>query len=117
MNQPISKSDLSEPQSRLVELLQQLNFGRVERLIVRGGMPVLQPLPRVVQKLKLGGDNSPRPEAELQDFFLKQPTIEMLQSIADLGDGVVLSIDVRHGLPFVLEIEQSAGQAGGLPNA
>jgi hypothetical protein len=114
VNQPITKSVLSEPQSRLVEMLQRLNFGRIEALQVRGGVPVFVPPPRIVQKLKMGGDNAPRPEAELQDFLLKRPTIEMLQAIAELGEGVVLSIDVKHGLPFALEIEQRTQDAGGL---
>ncbi len=117
MNQPITKSGLSEPQSRLVELLQRINFGRIERLLVKSGMPVFDPPPRVIQKLKMGGDNAPRPEVDLQDFWLKRPTIEMLRAIADLGDGVVLSIDVKHGLPFSLEIEHRTDHAGGRPSA
>lgn len=114
MNQPITKSILSESQSRLVELLQRINFGRVERLLVRSGVPVFEPPPRVIQKLKMGGDNAARPEADLQDFFLKRPTIEMLQAIADLGDGEVLAIEVKHGLPFAIEIERRAEHAGDL---
>lgn len=113
MNQPITKSGLSEAQSRLVELLQRINFGRVERLLVKSGMPAFEPPPRIIQKLKMGGDNAARPEADLQDFFLKRPTIEMLQAIADLGDGEVLSIEVKHGLPFALEIERQTEEGGG----
>jgi len=105
VNQPIAKSVLSEAQSRLVELLQRLNFGRIEGLQVREGVPVFEPPPRIVQKLKMGGDNAPRPEADLQDFRLNRPTIDMLRAIANLRDGVILSIDVKHGLAFVLEIE------------
>lgn len=116
MNQPISKSVLSEPQSRLVELLQRINFGRVERLLVKGGVPLFEPAPRVIQKLKMGGDNTPRPETELQDFFLKRPIFEMLQAISDLGEGVVLSIDIKHGLPFAIEVEGQV-EAGGLGHA
>jgi len=117
VNQPITKSVLSEPQSRLVELLQRINFGRVERLFVKTGMPVFEPPPRIIQKLKMGGDNAARPEADLQDFFLKRPTIEMLQAITDLGDGEVLSIEVKHGLPFAIEIEHCAEHARGLLRA
>ena len=108
MNQQITKSVLSEPQSRLVELLQRLNFGRIEGLQVRGGEPVFEPASRVVQKLKIGGDNAPRPEASLEDFWLKRQTIEMLEAIANLGDGEVLTIEVKHGLPFAMEVEQPA---------
>ena len=113
MNQPITKSVLSDSQSRLVELLQRLNFGRVEGLHVRNGEPVFDPAPRVVQKVKMGADNSPRPEAALRDFLLKHQTIEMLQAIADLGEGKVLTIEVKNGLCFSLELEHRFPSVGG----
>jgi hypothetical protein len=105
LNQRITKSILSESQSRLVELLQRLNFGRVEGLHVQNGEPLFDPAPRIIQKLKMGAENGPRPESALQDFLLKHQTIEMLQAIADLGDGEVLAIEVKNGLCFSLEIE------------
>ena len=114
MNQPITKSSLSEAQRHLVELLQRLNFGRIEGMHVSGGEPIFKPAPRIIQKLKMGGENSPRPETALEDFWLKRPTVEMLQAIADLRDGDVVSIEVKHGLPFAVEIERRAEQAGGL---
>ena len=114
MNQPITKSSLSEAQRHLVELLQRLNFGRIEGMHVSGGEPIFKPAPRIIQKLKMGGENSPRPETGLEDFRLKHQTIEMLQAIADLRDGDVLSIEVKHGLPFAVEIERRAEHAGGL---
>lgn len=117
MNQPITKSVLSEAQSRLVELLQRLNFGRVEGLHVRNGEPVFDPAPRVVQKLKMGADNAPRPEAVLRDFLLKHQTIEMFQAIADLGEGQVLAIEVKNGLPFSLELEHRSPCTGAQSHA
>ena len=105
MKQPIPKSVLSKSQSRLVEILQRLNYGRVEELHVRNGEPVFDPAPRIIQKLKMGGENGPRPEAALQDFLLKHQTIEMLQAIADLGEGKILAIECKNGLCFSLEIE------------
>jgi hypothetical protein len=112
VKQPISKSSLSEAQGRLVQLLQNLNFGRIECLRVKAGEPIFEPEPRVIQKLKMGGDNTPRPEAALEDFWLKQQTVEMLTAIANLRDGEVLSIEVKHGLPFAIEIEHRLANAG-----
>jgi hypothetical protein len=105
VTQPTTKSVLSESQSRLVELLQRLNFGRVEGLHVRNGEPFFDPAPRIIQKLKMGGENGPRPEATLRDFLLKHQTIEMLEALADLGEGEVLAMEVKNGLCFSLEIE------------
>ena len=86
MNQPISKSSLTEVQGRLVELLQNLNFGRIEGLRVKAGEPTFEPAPRLIQKLKMGGENGPRRETVLPDFWLKAQTIEMLEAIARIGD-------------------------------
>lgn len=112
MNQPIAKAVLSEAQSRLVELLQRLNFGRIEKLQVREGVPVFDPPPRIIQKLKMGGDNAPRPEADLQDFWLKRQATELLQAIADVGEGEIIAIEVKNGLPFSMEIELRASVNG-----
>jgi hypothetical protein len=105
LNQPITKSSLPPALARLVELLQALNFGRVEALTVRGGQPVFDPPPRVIQKLKMGADNAPRPEIGHSDFRLKDGVIELLEMIARLDNGEIRSIEVRCGLPVSAEIE------------
>jgi hypothetical protein len=113
VNQPISKSSLTEAQGRLVELLQNLNFGRIEGLRVKAGEPTFEPAPRLIQKLKMGGENGPRRETVLPDFWLKAQTIEMLEAIARIGDGQVLAIEVKNGLCFSVEIEHKFVGSGG----
>jgi hypothetical protein len=117
MNELTTKSSLSVSRRRLIELMQRINFGRIENLQVRAGEPVFDPAPRVVQKLKIGGDNGPRPEIACEDFWLKNQTIEMLEAISRLGDGNVLAIEVKHGLPFSMEIEHGSDADGGRPHA
>jgi hypothetical protein len=117
MNGPTTKSSLSNPLHQLIELMQFINFGRIESLHVHGGQPVFEPAPRVIQKLKMGGENGPRPEAGLQDFWLKQQTVELLRAIAELGDGEVSVIEVKHGLPYSVEIERQPSQVGGRTGA
>lgn len=112
MNQPRTKSSLTPPQQQLVELMQQVNFGRIEQLQVRNGVPLFSPPPRVIRTLKLGADNAPRPEYEFDDFRLKRQTAELLTVIQQMGNGEVLVIDVRHGLPFSLEIEHRPETTG-----
>jgi hypothetical protein len=112
MNKLSTKSSLSDSEQWLVELMQTLNFGRIEALHVRAGAPVANPAPQVIQKLKIGGENGPRPERAHDDFLLKRQTIEMLEALRELGDGKVLAIEVKHGLPFSLEIELPGAKAG-----
>ena len=118
MKEPITKSCLSAAQIHLVELLQNLNFGRVEVLKVTGGEPVFDPPPRIIQKLKIGGENGRRPEVAFTEFRLKQGLIELLDLITSLGDGEIQSIEVRYGLPCALEIHRKhdgfVDQTGGM---
>lgn len=93
------KMDLSPARRRLVELMQRLNFGRLEGLRVRNGEPFFDPTPRVIRSVKLGGDNGLRREASKADFLIKAEVIELFNIFDQIGDGVVESIDVRHGLP------------------
>ena len=90
---------------RLVEMMQALNFGRVEKLTIRGGQPVFDPAPQVVQKIKIGADNGPRPEIGYNDFRLKGGIVELLEIIARLQDGEIRTIEVRCGLPVSAEFE------------
>jgi hypothetical protein len=117
VNQPVSKSSLSKDQSDLVELCQQHPFSRIESLRVRNGQPVLTPPPKIIQKLRMGGDNRPRPESTLPDFWLKKQLVELLETIADLGDGEIRTIEVAHGLPLLVEIERRVVVAADCSNA
>jgi hypothetical protein len=106
LKQPISKSSLSARQIRLVDLCHQHPHCRLEQLHVKGGEPLFTPPPTIIQKLKMGGDNGPRPESTLPDFWLKRQMIELLEIIAELGEGEIRRIEIAHGLPLVVELER-----------
>jgi hypothetical protein len=95
-----TKSDLSAGRRHLIELFQELNFGRVEGLRVRGGEPVFDPPPRLVREVKFAADNDPRPERAARDFQLKAQQVELVRLLDQLRDGTIETIDCRHGLPF-----------------
>ena len=106
MNNDVTKVNLSPARARLVELMQEINFGRIKDLTIRNGDPVLTPLPRVVREIKFGGDNGPRPEATKQDFALKMEVRDLFAQFEAMGDGVVASIEIKHGLPFRMTVEE-----------
>lgn len=101
-----NKADLSPAGARLVELMQGLNFGRVLDLAVQDGEPVLDPPPRVVREVKFGGENGSRPEAAKTDFALKAEVRDLFAHLEAVGDGVVQCIEVKHGLPFKMTVEE-----------
>ena len=104
---PTRQSSLSPARRRLVELMQRVNFGRIEAFAVRGGQPLLDhPRPRVVLELKFGADNGPRPEAGASgDFLLKPQVVELFAQFDRLGDARVESLVVKHGVPFSMHVE------------
>lgn len=107
MSDLMTKAALSAPRRRLLVIMQQLNFGRIEDLEIRDGDPVFSPAPRMVQDIKLGGENGPRPELGHTDFVLKNQVSEFFDHLSRLRDGTVESIEVKHGLPFRLVIEMA----------
>jgi hypothetical protein len=100
------KSGLSVGQRRLLEMMQQLNFGRIENLVVRAGEPTFEPPPKIVQEIKIGGENGPRPELARDNFALKNQIGELFEHLDRIGHGIVALIEVKHGLPFRLVVEQ-----------
>ena len=103
-----TKASLSAPRRRLLETMQRLNFGRIEGLAIRNGEPVFQPAPRIIQDIKIGGENGPRPELTIEDFALKSSVIELFDHLARIGDGTLESIEIKYGMPFKLVVEQAA---------
>ena len=74
-------------------------------LVIRHGQ-VFSPAPRIVQDIKFGAENGPRPELRTPDFHLKRQVNELFDHLARLNDGTVDLLEVKHGLPFKLEIRQ-----------
>lgn len=114
-----TKSSLTAAQTQLVELFQAVNFGRVEALRVSRGQPTFDPPPRVIQKLKFGGENGPRAEIGYGDFHLKHGVVELLALIGGMEQGEIRSIEIRFGLPCTVELEwqHHVGLAGTSPRA
>lgn len=99
------KRHLSVARQRLAALMQRLSFGTIHNLQVRAGEPVLDPRPRTIRRKKNGGNNHPRPQAGASDFALKRELVEFFADVDAMGDGIVLLIEVAHGLPIIHEFE------------
>lgn len=104
MPRPATTTALSPARRRLVALLQEINFGRLEGLAVRGGEPVLDPKPRVVLEYKFASENGPRPEAGRSEVALKTQHLALLALLDRVGDGVIPVLTCKHGLPFAAEV-------------
>jgi hypothetical protein len=103
---PARKRDLTSAERRLLGLLQRVNFGRVRNLVIRKGQPVFEPPPRTQRDHKLGGQNGARTESNFADFALKNEVVEMFRQFDALGNGTVINLEVRGGLPFLMTDEE-----------
>lgn len=104
MNANPTKQSLSVPRQRLIEFMQLINFGRIERLKIMRGEPDLASIAKAVSTHKLKGEKGPRSEVSVPDFLLKQEVVELFHMLDQLQDGHIELIVVQHGLPFLLEI-------------
>jgi hypothetical protein len=86
--------------------MQGINFGRIEVLRVRDGEPTFDPSPRVIREVKFGGENGPHPKSGAEDFQLKAEVRELFARFEEMGDGTVISLEIKHGLPFRMHIEE-----------
>lgn len=102
-------SDLDPKQRRLVDLMRDIGFGRIEGLIVQGGKPVFDPMPRIVQEHRLGSNDAAPARSSSRDCLLKSQVVELLDRLSELANGRVDLIVVKHGLPFSLTIVTSIG--------
>jgi hypothetical protein len=98
---------LSPARQHLITLAQKQLFGTIYSLIFRAGEPGLDPPPRVVCRVKPGGHNTPRPQARAPDFVLTREWVVLFEHLDAQQDGVVLAVEVAHGLPLYFEYEQS----------
>jgi hypothetical protein len=108
-----TKTSLSSARIGLLLVMQRYPFCRIENLSVCGGEPKFDTATRVIQEIKLGADNSARPELEKQDYKLKASVISLFEHIEQIGNGRVAFIEVRCGLPVRLTVEQPLARALG----
>lgn len=102
----MNKKQLSGPKQRVIEQCQDIAFGRIT-FHVAGGEPDLGRPWRTRRTVKLnGGENGPRPETASNDFELRKEHLALLDQMARLSDGACVTIEVKHGLPFIIEIDQ-----------
>ena len=102
------KGGLSWSRQRLVELMQDINFGRLDDVQVRNAEPQFDPFPEVVREIKFGGENGARPERRADDFLLKTQVVELFDYLDRAGDCRIETLEIKHGLPFRMLIREAA---------
>lgn len=106
---PRHTGDLSPSERSFIQALQDLGWGRVECIPIRRGQLVLDPWPRTVRNVKFHGN---RPSTERpRDFELKTQVIEFVEYVRSVEKGEIRVLQVQDGIPLLMEIEDSLGEA------
>jgi hypothetical protein len=98
---PLRAQNLSSGQRSLVDLMREHQFGRIENMQVRGGLPVLNQEMKVVRLARLGSDAT-KPVC-IKDVELKKQVPDLFEELGRLQDGTVIPLEFRHGIPFLVE--------------
>jgi len=106
MTETVTKANLSPQRKHLLEMMQGLNFGLIEALVVRDGEPILDPPPLVVHDVKFCAENGSRSESNIDDFVLKAEVRNLFTHFDALGNGTIRCLEVKHGLPFRMQVEE-----------
>jgi hypothetical protein len=88
--------------------MQEIRFGRIEGLRVRGGEPDWSEPPRIYRSIKLGRGNAAHPMLGMADFVLRAEVSELLGVLADERDVDVSVLEVVDGLPRHLVVASEA---------
>jgi hypothetical protein len=101
--------DLSPSERCFLAAINELGFGRFELLRIRGGELVLDPWPKTVRDERFGSENPTAHKGFREAFELRRPIIEFFDCVRGVGDGEIFCLEVRHSLPFSMQIKQPPG--------
>ena len=111
MNQILSSTlDLLPSERSLLLAMQRLGFGRFEAIPVRGGEVILEPWPKTVQGIKFTSAGSSPLNLLPEPFQLRRQVIELLEYVRGTEYGEMHCLEVRHGLPFSMEVEMAGAE-------
>jgi hypothetical protein len=107
---PFTTRELLASERRLLTVMRALGFGRLEYLQIHRGEPILDPGPTIVRDIKFGAQDGARPRTTSEDFELKQQVAEFFEYTRSVDVGEIRTLEVRHGLPFAMEVELPGGR-------
>ncbi len=112
MSRPTSTHDLLRSERRFVAAMTELGFGRFEFLRIERGELVLDPWPTTVRGVKFGSADTAIYKPLPDGFELKAQVAEFFEWVRGVDEGEIRCLELRHGLPFSMEIEHRSDTRG-----
>jgi hypothetical protein len=104
MPNSLTKAVLSPARRRLIELMQEVNFGRIENLQIRDGEPVFDPPPTVVRHHLFGKENGPNSHRAVDNFTLKKKLAELFEIFNGEPLLFIQELIIDNGLPVRMSV-------------
>ena len=111
MTPPVTTQDMLPSEATFLAAMQRLGFGRFEYLQIRAGELVLDPWPSTVRDVKFATPPTAGKPAEA-NAELRPQVAEFFAYVREVDAGEIRELEVRHGLPFSMEIELEGGRRG-----
>jgi hypothetical protein len=116
MTPPTRRQELLPSEALILAAMQRLRFGRFEFLQIRRGELVLDPWPVTIQDTKFASTaNAVSPEVACDE--LRPQVSEFFSHVRTTIAGEIRKLEFRHGLPFGMEVDLTAGIAAAVSNS
>src|SRR5690348_9089075 len=99
----MTKDSLSPGRKRLIEMVERMNFGWIEQLVINDGEPCFGQAHRIVEDVKLNSRPTDDTDLGRDDFTINKEFENLFAQFERLRNGTV-DIEIRHFLPFRLTI-------------
>jgi len=100
------RQELSHERKRLLDVMRNMGYGRIENLTISSGEPIFDKSLRLVHEKLLGRKANGRASPPQGDFELKSQQIEVFECFDQMQDGFIPVLKVQDGLPFQLHLEE-----------
>ncbi|MFH2000500.1 MAG: hypothetical protein ABIK28_12515, partial [Planctomycetota bacterium] len=94
------KSSLSPERKKLLELMQEINNGRIEGIQVRDSEPLFDPPPTTYKLFIFDKPNIPNASIKKQDYMLKRRVVELFDLFDEMKSFYIKELTISDGLPI-----------------
>ena len=102
----MQKYELTQQRQKLLNIMQEINFGGIEQLEIRNGQPVMERYHRIIKDIKFGGDNGMRVERSMGEYALKKQHHDLFDQLDCLRNAVICQLVIQNGLPIKMSVEE-----------
>ena len=110
MKDVVTKMALSPARKRLIELMQEINYGRIEGFQIRDGEPVFDPPPTVLRMFLFGKENGPHAARGSDGFTLKKKAADMFDVFDRERSLLIQELIIDNGLPVRMTVAGGVGR-------